>query len=261
VRWLRRRAEAQSKIETEGNEGEADGEDRDTTASSSPLSASPGRQRVPCSSSGSTPGTQFRLSDQERFNLRSVLISVEQPYPRLRRPIPLPIAVQTAHYLWEGGSPRAGEDTVMSRVSDAVRGIPTEMVERTLTLGSNIRKWGEGMLASASQMACAASPTSPWSRHSHNGNLSNSNSSCGGGNSRKNAANGMQVATFYTNTSDNAASGEIAAPIGSSGGGGLLDSIRGRGGLRTPSLTKSATATATGSMKASTSSVGAIQAL
>jgi len=119
--------------------------------------------------SQSTPSPQWgrprsaqELNEQERLNLRAVLVAVDQPFPRLRRTIPLPLAVQIAHALWEDGS--LGDEGMVARLSEAVRTFPSEVVGRTLSLGSNLRRWSEGIFASASNFSCAAATSPSFSR-------------------------------------------------------------------------------------------------
>lgn len=94
------------------------------------------------------------MSDQDRVNLRAVLISTESPYPRMRRPISLEQAVHTAHQLWEEGN--GDESPSLYRLAEAARALPHEVIEKTLTLGSSVARWSSGFFGSAAGAFVAA---------------------------------------------------------------------------------------------------------
>jgi len=144
AQWVRRETGI---VPRKPSETEDEEEEDDSDASQGTPSPHRGRSR-----------SAQELTDQERLNLRAVLVAVDQPFPRLRRTIPLPLAVQIAHALWEDGS--LGDDGMVARLSEAVRTFPSEVVEKTMSLGSNLRRWSEGIFASASTFTCAAA-TSP----------------------------------------------------------------------------------------------------
>jgi len=148
AQWVRRE---RGIVPRKPSETEDEEEEDDSDASQSTPSPQWGR-----------PRSAQELNEQERLNLRAVLVAVDQPFPRLRRTIPLPLAVQIAHALWEDGS--LGDEGMVARLSEAVRTFPSEVVGRTLSLGSNLRRWSEGIFASASNFSCAAATSPSFSR-------------------------------------------------------------------------------------------------
>jgi len=90
------------------------------------------------------------LSDLDRVNIKTVLSSIDRPYPQLRRPMPLGEVIGVATVLWkaevEGSSPTAA----FANLAEAVRAMSQGAMEKTASLGSSMVKWGQDMLNTAS---------------------------------------------------------------------------------------------------------------
>merc|ERR1712217_829273 len=112
--------------------------------------------------SSAAPKLPYELSDADRLNIRGVLASSEQPYPRLRKSTPLTVAVHVAVELWNEDS--ANEESPVAKFAEAARQGSVDLVERTLSLtssfSSNIARWSTGLFGSKA----ADPPISPQSQ-------------------------------------------------------------------------------------------------
>lgn len=103
------------------------------------------------------------LSEQERLNVRSVLVAVETPYPRLKKPIPLQQAVECAQTAWKEAAEQ--DATPLAKFAEAAKALPQEFLEKTANLGNSIRQWSNGLFGlNLIPRPQKASPTSV-SRH------------------------------------------------------------------------------------------------
>jgi len=91
------------------------------------------------------------------MNLRGCLASSEAPYPPLRRPMPLPLAVRCASELW--GEDQCGGASPVARLAEAARAGSQELMDKTAAFGSSLAKWGQGILHSTAQAFTEGSPT------------------------------------------------------------------------------------------------------
>lgn len=78
------------------------------------------------------------------MNLRGVLGAVEAPYPPLRRPLPLTLAVKCASELWSNDF--VAEPSPVARLAEAARAGSQDFLEKTQALGANIARWGQGLV-------------------------------------------------------------------------------------------------------------------
>ncbi|CAK0850785.1 unnamed protein product [Prorocentrum cordatum] len=82
----------------------------------------------------------LELSSAERYNLRSCLSSVEQPYPPLSRRLPLRVAVRCADELWSSGG--AGGPGAVEQLAEAARVASQELAKKSAALGSTLARPG-----------------------------------------------------------------------------------------------------------------------
>jgi len=101
---------------------------------------------MPCrsgeSSSCSLDGVNSQvLTDAERINLRGCLAASEPPFPPLRRPLPLPLAVGCAVELW-ADDPAHAVGTV-AKIAEVSRAASLDIMDKTTALGSSLVRWGQ----------------------------------------------------------------------------------------------------------------------
>mmetsp|Transcript_90129 Transcript_90129/g.160517 ORF Transcript_90129/g.160517 Transcript_90129/m.160517 type:complete len:254 (+) Transcript_90129:75-836(+) len=104
-----------------------------------------------------------QLSEADRLNLRSCLAATSSPYPKLRRSIPLRIAIQCGVQLWTADASPHSEESPLIRLSQNVRESTQDIFEKTAALGNSIASWSSSIFGSASQ-ALEMSPCRPTER-------------------------------------------------------------------------------------------------
>uniref|UniRef100_A0A7R9ZZX1 Uncharacterized protein n=1 Tax=Pyrodinium bahamense TaxID=73915 RepID=A0A7R9ZZX1_9DINO len=102
----------------------------------------------PIDAKASGSDNSWTFSEAERLSLRGCLAAVEAPYPPLRRPVPLSVAVHCAVELWGDDGALADAVSPYARIAEAARAGSQELLEKTAALGSSIAKWGHGLFGS-----------------------------------------------------------------------------------------------------------------
>ncbi|CAE8678641.1 unnamed protein product [Polarella glacialis] len=87
-----------------------------------------------------------QLSTEDRLNLRGCLSATQHPYPRLRRKMPLQQVVRCAAELWGmEGTSSDHEESPVARLAQAARLGTQDLIGKTMTLGTNLASWGQGL--------------------------------------------------------------------------------------------------------------------
>ncbi|CAE8638298.1 unnamed protein product [Polarella glacialis] len=87
-----------------------------------------------------------QLSTEDRLNLRGCLSATQHPYPRLRRKMPLQQVVRCAAELWGmEGTSSDHEESPVARLAQAARLGTQDLLGKTMTLGTNLASWGQGL--------------------------------------------------------------------------------------------------------------------
>jgi len=88
------------------------------------------------------------LPADERESIKDVLDATQRPFPLLRRPVPLPQAVQCAEELWAEVAASESRASA-SKLMESARVGTQDLVNRTRDFGSSLARWGSGLFGAA----------------------------------------------------------------------------------------------------------------
>lgn len=120
------------------------GQEFDSTVVDGHTTSSQGFHGLSCNAS-----RPIELTAAERLNIRGCLVATSEPYPPLRRKIPLALAVHCAHELWGDKAANGDDRGAVERLAEAARAGTQDLMEKSAAFGSNIAKWGQVLYDSA----------------------------------------------------------------------------------------------------------------